>query len=285
MEPKKPAWISTKIDLTSFESLISKIERANLHVVCFEASCPNIGTCFQEGTATFLILGNICTRNCAFCGIKHGNPLDPDADEPREISKLVSELNLRHVVITSVTRDDLPDQGVKQFIKTIRAIRNSCKNTTIEVLIPDFQGNKQLLNTLLEERPDILNHNVETVPRLYPVIRPQAVYSRSISLLKYIKEQFPTVYTKTGFMVGLGETEDEIFSLINHLRDAKCDILTIGQYLRPSGVHVPVKKYYSPEEFQKYEAYGKTLGFQSIMAAPLVRSSYNAKSFSMQFIK
>ncbi len=277
MKNQKPPWITSKVDTTIFQDLIAKIRHYNLHVVCFEASCPNIGTCFHKKTATFLILGNICTRNCNFCGISHGTPMIPDPEEPGHVAALVEELNLRHVVITSVTRDDLPDQGVGQFINSIREIRKVKPSVIIEVLIPDFQGNKEILNQLIEEKPEIINHNVETVPRLYPKIRPQADYTRSLQVLQYVKEQNPRIYTKSGLMVGLGEEESEILKVIQDLRNVQCDMLTIGQYLRPSKAQLPVEKYYRPEEFQRFEQVARRLGFHSVAAAPLVRSSYNAE--------
>ncbi len=284
MKLKKPPWITTTVDVTSFQDLIGEIKRNNLHVVCYEASCPNIGTCFQKRTATFLILGDTCTRTCAFCGIKHGksSPLDPD--EPKEVAKLVDKLNLRHAVITSVTRDDLADQGVNQFINTLREIRKIRSKTIIEVLIPDFQGDKNLLNQLILEKPDIINHNMETVSRLYPQVRPQASYTRSLGLLQYIKKQKTSIYTKSGFMIGVGEAESEILALMQDLKNVKCDVLTIGQYLSPSERHLPVKGYYTPEEFKRFEEFGKQLGFLSVSAAPLVRSSFNAVEFSDKFL-
>ncbi|HUX98141.1 MAG TPA: lipoyl synthase [Candidatus Deferrimicrobium sp.] len=284
MKSKKPPWIATSIDLTSFQEVMAQINNYQLHVVCFEASCPNIGTCFTRRTATFLILGDICTRNCRFCGITHGKPSNPDPNEPKNVAKLVRDLNLRHVVITSVTRDDLPDQGADQFINIIREIRKICAEVIIEVLIPDFQGNKDLLLQLIQEEPHIINHNVETVPSLYPKVRPEADYLRSLGILAYIKEQAPAIYTKSGFMVGLGETNAEIRDLIQDLKKSNCDILTIGQYLRSSESNLPVMKYYSPKEFQKLEEFGKTLGFLYINAAPLIRSSFNAVDFSKKFI-
>ncbi|MFX1295788.1 MAG: lipoyl synthase [Promethearchaeota archaeon] len=284
MELKKPSWITTTVNLTSFNKLNSKIKNYKLHVVCFEASCPNIGICFNRKTATFLILGDICTRNCIFCGIKHGNPSLPDPAEPKNIAKLVKELNLKHAVITSVTRDDLEDQGVSQFIQTIQEIRKIVQKVIIEVLIPDFQGNKNILNQLIREKPEIINHNVETVSRLYRKVRPQANYSQSLEILSYIKKQDPTIYTKSGFMVGIGETINEILALIHDLKKNNCDILTIGQYLRPSESQFPVQRYYKPEEFQKFEKFGKKLGFISVTAAPLIRSSYNAESISKKFL-
>jgi lipoic acid synthetase len=284
MKLKKPPWIATSIDLTSFQEVMAQINNYQLHVVCFEASCPNIGTCFNRRTATFLILGDTCTRNCRFCGIAHGKPSNPDPNEPKNVAKLVRDLNLKHVVITSVTRDDLPDQGANQFINTIREIRKICAKVIIEVLIPDFQGNKNLVLQLIQEKPHIINHNIETVPSLYPKVRPEANYLRSLGVLEYIKEQAPAIYTKSGFMVGLGETNAEILALIQDLKTYKCDILTIGQYLRPSESNLPVFKYYSPEEFRKFEDFGNDLGFLSINAAPLIRSSFNAMDFSNKFI-
>ncbi len=281
---KKPSWISTSVDLTSFQELNTKIKGHNLHVVCFEASCPNIGTCFNRKTATFLILGKVCTRNCAFCGIRQGTPEVPDSNEPRNIAKLVHDLNLQHVVITSVTRDDLADQGATQFIRTIKEIKKIQPKIIVEVLIPDFQGNIELLNRIIQAKPEIINHNVETVPRLYAEVRPQADFLRSLTVLKHIKSQDPEIYTKTGFMVGLGETDAEIKALMQELRDNKCDILTIGQYLRPSDAQLPIQKYYTPEEFNKFEILGKNMGFLYVTAAPLIRSSYNAVDFSKRFL-
>lgn len=282
---KKPSWITTTVDLTSFQDLISKIQDFNLHVVCFEASCPNIGTCFHKKTATFLILGDICTRNCKFCGIKHGIPLAPDPIEPRSIAKLVEELKLAHIVITSVTRDDLPDQGISQYIQTIREIKKTLPNVVIEVLIPDFQGKTEVLNQLIREKPKIINHNMETVARLYPTVRPQANYQRSLDILKFIKEQDSSLYTKSGFMIGLGESPEEVQSLLWELKRVRCDCVTIGQYLQPSKYsHIPVQKYYSPEEFKEFERFGKNLGFLFVNAAPLVRSSYNADEFSKKIL-
>lgn len=281
---EKPPWITTSVDITSFQHLISKIQRYNLHVVCFEATCPNIGTCFHKRTATFLILGNICTRNCKFCGITKGVPSAPDPNEPKNIVKLIKELTLKHIVITSVTRDDLSDHGVSQFIQTIREIRKALSGIVIEVLIPDFQGKTEILNQLIRERPEIINHNVETVPRLYPTIRPQANYLRSLQVLKFIKERDPTVYTKSGFMIGLGESNAEIKSLLRDLKRVQCDIVTIGQYLQPSDHQISVQKYYTPPEFEEFEQYGKRLGFAHLNAAPLVRSSYNAEEFYRKFL-
>jgi len=281
---EKPSWIATSIDLASFQGLISKIQKYNLHVVCFEAACPNIGTCFHKKTATFLILGNICTRTCKFCGIEKGVPSSPDPDEPNLIAKLVKELNLKHIVITSVTRDDLPDQGVSQFIETIQEIRASLSKIVIEVLIPDFQGKTEIIDQLIQEKPEIINHNVELVPRLYPSVRPQANYRRSLQVLKFVKEQNPEIYTKSGLMVGLGESIAEIHSLLRDLKRVRCDIVTIGQYLEPSKEQVPVQKYYTPTDFEEFERYGQNLGLLHIKAAPLMRSSYNAEKISQKFL-
>lgn len=281
---KKPSWITTTVDLTSFQELISKIRKYNLHVVCFEASCPNISNCFHKKTATFLILGDTCTRSCRFCGIKHGIPSILDPNEPKSVVKLATELKLSHIVITSVTRDDLPDQGISQYVQTIREIRKTLSKVVIEVLIPDFQGKKEILACLVREKPEIVNHNVETVPRLYSSVRPQANYLRSLEVLKFIKEQNPTIYTKSGLMIGIGETKQEVQSLLQDLKQVHCDIVTIGQYLRPSDFQMPVQKYYSPKEFKEFEQFGKDLGFLQVSAAPLIRSSYNAEEFSREFL-
>lgn len=284
MPLKKPPWISTSVDLSRFQEVFKSIRELDLHVVCFEASCPNIGLCFSRKTATFLILGDICTRNCAFCGIKQGLPRELDPEEPVHVAELIEELELRHVVITSVTRDDLEDQGVSQFIQTIGEIKKRRADVIIEVLIPDFQGERVLLDRLLQARPHIVNHNIETIARLYPKVRPQANYTRSLSVLKYVKTCNPAIYTKSGFMVGLGETDHEIQQLMRDLRDNFCDILTVGQYLRPSPTQLPVHKYYTPKEFESLRNNGIDLGFIHVAAAPLVRSSFNAIDFSSKFM-
>jgi lipoic acid synthetase len=255
-----------------------------LHTVCESAKCPNIGECFSNQTLTFMILGSTCTRNCRFCGISQGNPLPPDPSEPERIVAAVRKLGLEYVVITSVTRDDLPDGGANQFAQVIKAMHASAPLLKIEVLIPDFQGNTKALRAVLGAGPDVLNHNVETVPRLYPAIRPLADYRQSLDLLAAVKreksdactEKNRGVYTKSGFMVGLGESGEEVFQVLKDLRAADCDIVTIGQYLPPSRQHVPAERYVEPAEFEEFHKIGKELGFLEVFSGPFVRSSYRA---------
>jgi len=247
-----------------------------LHTVCEEARCPNIGECFEAGTATFLILGDTCTRRCGFCAVASGRPLPPDPQEPERVARTVHRLGLRHAVITSVTRDDLPDGGAAAFAHTIRRIRELCPACGIEVLIPDFRGSAQALGVVMAAAPDVLNHNVETVPRLYPQVRPGAVYPRSLEVLARAKALAPGVATKSGIMVGLGESRGELHQVMADLRAAGCDLLTIGQYLRPSPGHLPVARFYTPEEFHELQEEGLALGFRHVESGPLVRSSYHA---------
>jgi lipoic acid synthetase len=252
------------------------VERLRLHTVCQSARCPNIGECWSQRTATFMILGNTCTRNCRFCAVDCGKPAAPDPVEPERVASAAATLKLRHAVVTSVTRDDLPDGGAGVFAETIRAIHARVERCTVEVLIPDFRGSLEALKLVMSSRPEVLNHNVETVPRLYPLVRPQAVYERSIELLRRAKELAPKGLTKSGIMVGIGETSEEIVQVMQDLRHARCDILTIGQYLRPSTEHVPIERYYSPDEFAALRATGLAMGFSHVEAGPLVRSSYHA---------
>jgi len=252
------------------------LRRAALHTVCEEAACPNIGECFEAGTATFLILGDICTRACRFCAIATGRPEPVDAEEPRRVAETVALLGLRHAVITSVTRDDLPDGGAGVFAATIREIHGLSPSTSIEVLIPDLRGDWQALALIAAASPDVLNHNVETVPRLYRTVRPQAVYSRSLELLRRAKALRADMATKSGVMVGLGEEPSEVRQTMVDLRDAGCDILTLGQYLRPSVKHLPVERFYPPEEFESLASEARALGFRHVESGPLVRSSYRA---------
>lgn len=252
------------------------LRNASLHTVCEEAHCPNIGECFGSGTATFLILGDVCTRNCGFCAVDHGRATLTDYDEPERLADVVRELALRHAVVTSVTRDDLPDGGAEIFARTIRRIRERCPGCKVEVLIPDFRGSEEALSTVMAARPDILNHNVETVPRLYPRVRPQADYARSLQLLERARKMAPEGLTKSGIMVGLGEAAEEVASVLKDLRGVGCDIVTIGQYLRPSAQHLAIDRFYTPEEFQALKAEGERLGFKHVESGPLVRSSYKA---------
>jgi lipoic acid synthetase len=246
----------------------------SLHTVCQEARCPNVGECWNAGTATFMILGDVCTRSCGFCAVKTGKPIELDQDEPRRVAEAIKLLNLRHAVITSVNRDELADGGAKIFADTILQSHALNPQTRIEVLIPDFRGDQFALNIVLEARPDILNHNTETVPRLYETVRPQAKYERSIELLDRAKKFGAT--TKTGLMLGLGELPEEVYSVMEDLREVRCDILTLGQYLQPSKEHLPVHRFVHPDEFAEYKKNGLAMGFKHVESGPLVRSSYHA---------
>jgi len=246
-----------------------------LSTVCQSAHCPNQCECFARGTATFMILGNGCTRNCRFCAVGHGPVEPPDPQEPERLAEAAAKLKLAHVVVTSVTRDDLPDGGAGQFRLTIEALRRrmACR---IEVLTPDFQGNREAIELVASARPDVYNHNIETVPRLYPVVRPEADYRRSLALLAFVKERHPEVSTKSGLMAGLGETREEMMAALADLRAARCDLLTIGQYLSPSRDHLPVQEFVTPERFADYETCAREMGFSGAACGPFVRSSYHA---------
>ena len=246
-----------------------------LHTVCEEAACPNIGECFGRGTATFMILGDICTRRCPFCDVGHGKPLAPDVNEPAHLADSVARLKLRYVVITSVDRDDLRDGGAQHFVEVIAEVRRRSPDTTIETLVPDFRGRMEIaIEVLGQALPDILNHNLETVPRLYRQARPGADYAHSLAFIKGFKARYPQVPTKSGLMVGLGETDDEILEVLRDLRAHDVDMLTIGQYLAPSGHHLPVLRYVRPETFKMYEQEALTMGFAGAACGPMVRSSY-----------
>jgi lipoyl synthase len=283
---RKPKWLAskTKGSLKSRE-ILRKLRSYNLHTVCESAKCPNRGECFDRGTATFMILGSTCTRNCTFCAVDKNsdNLFEPDILEPENIAKIVNEMNLKHVVITTVTRDDLTDGGAEQFVKVIQTIREKCsKEVSIEVLISDLQGNDDALQKILDAKPDILNHNVETIQRLYSQVRPMADYNLSLNLLKKAKKE--NILTKSGFMVGLGETKQEIIKLMEDLKKSKVDIVTIGQYIAPSANHYPVKEYIHPDIFSEYKQEGIQTGFQLVESGPLVRSSYFAER-AKEFIK
>ncbi len=259
-----------------YRALKNLMRGLNLHTVCESARCPNIGECWNSGTATFMILGDVCTRSCGFCAVKTGRPESLDTEEPKRVAEAVQTMGLRHAVVTSVNRDELPDGGARIFAETICAIRRLCRHTKVEVLIPDFQGNWQALRVVIEAAPDILNHNVETVPRLYKTMRPQAKYDRSLALLKRAKAMERGMPTKSGIMVGAGETPTEVRQTIRDIADCKTDILTIGQYLQPSAQHVPVARFYHPDEFLDLKQFALTLGFRHVESGPLVRSSYHA---------
>jgi lipoyl synthase len=272
-----PSWLRTRLPAASrLAEVRGKTYRQGLHTVCREARCPNQGECSERGEAAFLILGDICTRNCAFCGVKHGTPRAVDPEEPRSVAAAVDSLNLKHAVVTSVTRDDLPDGGASAFAATIRAIRAVSPATTVEVLIPDFQGSQKSLAVVVEAEPDVLNHNVETVPRIYPSVRQGASYSRSIELFGRTTELNTQLLTKSGLMVGLGETFDEMAQVVRDLVAAGCKALTVGQYLRPALGNHPVQRFVPPEEFESIKNMASSNGMIEVAAGPLVRSSYKA---------
>lgn len=260
----------------SAEEVKELIEKFGLNTVCKEADCPNLNECFRNRTATFMILGNRCTRNCRFCNVEHGAPCALNENEAKDVAEAVGNLGLRHAVITSVTRDDLPHGGAEQFADVINEIHSLCPDTTVEVLIPDMKGDKEALDIVAKAGPTIIGHNMETVSRLYSEARAGADYERSLSVLKYIKKKYPKIITKTGFMLGLGETDDEIDILMTDIYRVRCDIITIGQYLRPSEDHLPVQRYITDKEFKAYEDRAYEIGFKSAVAGALVRSSYHA---------
>lgn len=274
-----PPWIKRRFPASCGENMEIILRSLALHTVCESARCPNIGECFGKGTATFLILGEVCTRNCGFCAVRKGRPLPPDPEEPIRVAQAAKALALKHVVVTSVTRDDLPDGGAGHFVQVIRALRMTLPSVTIEILTPDFQGREEFLEIFQEDLPDVFNHNVETVPRLYPTVRPKAQYERSLFVLQRFKTLFPSVLTKSGLMVGLGETTEEVLGVLSDLRHAGCDIVTIGQYLRPSMKHLPVREYVPPSWFSFYEEKACELGFRGVASGPFVRSSYLAERF------
>lgn len=274
----KPEWLKVKIPSGESYSKIKLLLEGSTHTICEEAKCPNLAECWEKGTATFLILGNICTRGCRYCNVKHGKPSSVDFKEPEKVAEIVKKLGLRYVVITSVTRDDLKDGGAKTFKETIDTTRK-VTDAKIEVLTPDFKGDINSIKTVLSAKPDVFGHNIETVERLFPNIRPQADYKRSIVFLKMIKEIYPKQITKSGLMIGLGEKKEEIIKTMRTLRLAKVDILTIGQYLQPRGGLAEVEKYYNPEEFDEFKRMGYELGFKHVESAPLVRSSYHAEEW------
>ncbi len=276
---KKPAWIRVKAgsDATRYNEVKGILRSQQLHTVCEEASCPNIGECFGKGTATFMILGDLCTRRCPFCDVGHGKPLPPDPDEPEQLAQTIAALRLKYVVITSVDRDDLKDGGAQHFADCIRRVRELSPSTVIEVLVPDFRGRLEIaLDILSATPPDVMNHNLETVPRLYKQVRPGADYAHSLSLLKGFKERNPGIPTKSGLMVGVGESDEEILAVMRELRDHGVNMLTIGQYLAPSGHHLPVLRYVHPDVFANYESAALAMGFSNAACAPMVRSSYHA---------
>jgi lipoyl synthase len=272
-----PDWIKVRAhEGDEYRQLRQLVREQRLHTVCEEAHCPNIYDCWNRRTATFMILGAVCTRACRFCAVTSGRPTELDVGEPVRVADSIATLGLRHAVITSVDRDDLRDGGADIFARTIRAIRRRSPGTSVEVLTPDFQGDRDAIGTVVEARPDIFNHNTETVPRLYARIRPRAVFERSLDLLAFVKELAPDTVTKSGVMVGLGETADELLDVFRAMRARDIDVLTVGQYLRPSPKHAAVERYYPPEEFAELKREAVAMGFEHVEAGPLVRSSYHA---------
>ena len=274
---RKPEWIRVKAGNSAgrFGEIKTMLREKKLHTVCEEAACPNIGECFGRGTATFMILGDICTRRCPFCDVGHGHPLPPNPNEPAELADSVASLKLQYVVITSVDRDDLRDGGAQHFVDVVRAVREASPKTTIETLVPDFRGRMDIaIDILGASLPDVLNHNMETVPRLYKQARPGADYAHSLALMKQFKARYPQVKTKSGLMVGLGETDEEILEVMRDLRANDVEMLTIGQYLAPSGHHLPVSRYVHPDTFKMFESEALKMGFSGAACAPMVRSSY-----------
>jgi len=275
----KPEWLRVRARGTrQYDEVAEMLKKLDLHTVCDEASCPNRMECYSRRTATFMILGSVCTRDCTFCDVRKGlAPQALDPAEPLHVAQAAAALGLKHVVITSVTRDDLPDGGAGHFADTIRAVRGQLSHATIEVLIPDFRGDRDALGMVAAAGPDVINHNVETVPRLYPEVRPMADYGRSLALLAAVKEIDPGIHTKSGIMLGLGETDAEVEEVLGALREARCDFLTIGQYLAPSASHHPVAAYIHPDRFAALGELGKSMGFAHVASGPLVRSSYHAE--------
>lgn len=271
-----PPWAKKNVDLKGLHAVKSGLRHARLASVCEEARCPNISECFTRPCATFLILGDVCTRSCRFCSIRKGTPSRPAEDEGSQVAEAALAMGLTHIVITSVSRDDLDDKGAGAFARAVREVRKVLPGSTIEVLVPDFSGRRDLVDVVLNEMPDVFNHNVETIGRLYPSIRPQAGLKRSLEVLKAAREHSPDVAVKSGFMVGLGENEDEIRELLEELSGAGCDIVTIGQYLRPTLSQVPVERYWTLQDFENFSDLAKTAGIRYAMSAPLVRSSYRA---------
>ena len=275
---RKPDWLKVRVPGgETYQNVKGLVRKYNLHTVCEEARCPNIGHCWERKSATFLIMGDTCTRSCGFCAIKTGRPNSLDLVEPIHVAEAIQILGLRHAVITSVNRDELPDGGAEHFSRTIRATRHRTPETVIEVLIPDFEGNPEALRKVVDAKPDVINHNLETVSRLYPQVRPQAKYWRSIELIRRVKEIDPTIGTKSGIMLGLGERDEEVLELMRDLQDVDCDVMTIGQYLRPTLNHLPVVEYVPPEKFDFFREKGMEMGFLDVASGPLVRSSFHAE--------
>jgi lipoyl synthase len=274
---RKPSWLKVRAPGgPNFLRLKSLLRELNLHSVCEEAHCPNVGECWEHGTATFMILGDVCTRNCAYCAVAHGRPPTYDIAEPGRVAAAVAQLALRHAVITSVDRDDLPDFGASIFAETVRQIHDRLPDCSVEVLVPDFQGSEASIRAVLDARPQIYNHNTETVPRLYKRARPGGRYQRVLEIFRVAKRIAPDIPTKTGIILGMGETTEEVVAVMQELRTVDVDILTLGQYLRPSDAHIALDRYYTPEEFRHLYDVGMAMGFRHVESGPLVRSSYHA---------
>ena len=274
---RKPSWLKVKAPGGGNYLRLKQMMRSlDLHTVCEEAHCPNVGECWEHGAATFMILGDVCTRNCAYCAVAHGRPPKFDAAEPERVAHAVAEMRLKHAVITSVDRDDLPDFGAWAFAETIRQIHAKVPECSVEVLVPDFQGNEECIASVLDARPEIYNHNTETVPRLYKKCRPGGRYQRVMGIFRFAKKYAPDIPTKTGIILGMGETNEEVEAVMRDLRAVDVDILTLGQYLRPSDSHIALDRYVTPDEFARFKRIGMEMGFKHVESAPLVRSSYHA---------
>jgi lipoic acid synthetase len=274
---RKPPWLKVRAPGgPNYMRLKHLMRELDLHSVCEEAHCPNVGECWEHGTATFMILGDVCTRNCAYCAVAHGRPPKYDIAEPHRVARAIAEMGLQHAVITSVDRDDLPDFGAWVFAETIRQIHERIPGCSVEVLVPDFQGNEESIRTVLEAGPEIYNHNTETVPRLYKKARPGGRYPRVMEIFRYAKRIAPDIPTKTGMILGMGETIEEVVAVMRDLREVDVDILTLGQYLRPSDAHIALDRYYTPQEFRQLYEIGMEMGFRHVESGPLVRSSYHA---------
>ena len=274
---KKPEWLKIRVsDIEQIEETTNLIRKLSINTVCDSAECPNLGECFGKKTATFMIMGNICTRRCRFCAVTKGDATPLDPLEPERIGQACKEMGLKHVVVTSVTRDDLDDGGAGHFVRVMQEIRKNNPQSTVELLIPDLAGNWEALKMIVDAKPEILNHNIETVPELYETVRPKAIYKRSLQLLKKAKEFNPKLITKSGIMLGLGENEEQVLKVMDDLRSVDCDILTIGQYLQPSTEHIELKEYIRPEIFEAYKQIAEEKGFKYVASGPFVRSSYNA---------
>lgn len=281
MTQRLPEWLTIRLPRPETIKEVEGMMRAkNLHTVCESARCPNLPECWSKKTATFMILGNTCTRSCGFCAIHTGKGEELDPFEPLNVAKVTNDLGLQHVVVTSVARDDLKDEGAEQFAKTVRALKHANPNTIVEILTPDFKAKPDLIRLVCDAKPDIYNHNIETIERLHTVVRPQAKYARTLRVLEMVKEIDPAIYTKSGIMLGLGETRDEVLTTLKDLRAVGVDAVTIGQYLRPTMKHLPVVAFIHPDEFKEYEAIGEELGFAFVASGPFIRSSYNAIEFS-----